>query len=77
MMYQRMKDIRTDDVNMSVGIIEMVRPVSSGVLYTVEPMQPDSGEIVVSAIWGLGPDAGGRCYLRRYVCVEKRTWFSP
>ncbi len=54
MMYQRMKDIRIDDVNMSVGIIEMVRPMCSGVLYTAEPMRPDSGEIVVSAIWGLG-----------------------
>ncbi len=54
MLYQRMKDIRSDDVNMSVGIIEMVRPMTSGVLYTVEPMRPDSGELVVSAIWGLG-----------------------
>ncbi len=54
MLYQRMKDIRSDDVNMSVGIIEMVRPISSGVLYTVEPMRPDSEEIVVSAVWGLG-----------------------
>jgi len=54
MLYQRMKDIRPDDVNMSVGMIEMVRPMTSGVLYTVEPMRPDSGELVVSAIWGLG-----------------------
>ncbi len=54
MLYQRMKDIRSDDVNMSVGIIEMVRPIASGVLYTVEPMRPDSGEIVISAVWGLG-----------------------
>ncbi|HFQ90038.1 MAG TPA: hypothetical protein ENK27_08160 [Desulfobulbus sp.] len=54
MLYQRMKDIRSDDVNMSVGVIEMVRPMTSGVMYTVEPMRPDSGEIVISAIWGLG-----------------------
>ncbi len=54
MLYQRMKEIRPDDVNMSVGMIEMVRPMTSGVLYTVEPMRPDSGELVVSAIWGLG-----------------------
>ena len=54
MLYQHMKDIRPDDVNMSVGMIEMVRPMTSGVLYTVEPMRPDSGELVVSAIWGLG-----------------------
>ncbi len=54
MLYQRMKDIRPDDVNMSVGVIEMVRPAASGVMYTVEPMRPDSGELVVSAVWGLG-----------------------
>ncbi len=54
MLYQRMKDIRPEDVNMSVGIIEMVRPVSSGVLYTVEPMRPASGELIISAVWGLG-----------------------
>lgn len=54
MLYQRMKDIRSVDVNMSVGVIEMVRPIASGVMYTVEPMRPDSGELVVSAVWGLG-----------------------
>ncbi len=54
MLYQRMKDIRPEDVNMSVGIIEMVQPISSGVMYTVEPMHPQSNELVVSAVWGLG-----------------------
>jgi len=54
MLYQRMKRIRPEDVNMSVGFIEMIRPVCSGVLYTTDPVLPDRHEIVISAVWGLG-----------------------
>lgn len=54
MLYQRMKHIRPEDVNMSVGFIEMIRPLCSGVLYTTDPVAPDKNEIVISAVWGLG-----------------------
>jgi len=54
LMYQRMKGIRPQDVNMSVGFIEMIRPVCSGVLYTTDPVAPERREIVISAVWGLG-----------------------
>jgi pyruvate,water dikinase len=53
-LYQRMKNIRSDDVNMSVGFLEMVNAKCSGVLYTTNPVHPDKNEIVISAIWGLG-----------------------
>ncbi len=53
-LYQRMKNIRSDDVNMSVGFMEMVNAKCSGVLYTKDPVCPDRQEMVVSAIWGLG-----------------------
>ncbi len=53
-LYQRMKNIRSDDVNMSVGFLEMVNAKCSGVLYTADPVHPDREEIVISAIWGLG-----------------------
>ncbi|GEM_PF-225335 len=53
-LYQRMKNIRPDDVNMSVGFLEMVNARCSGVLYTTNPVRPDKQEIVISAIWGLG-----------------------
>ncbi len=53
-LYQHMKSIRPEDVNLSIGVIEMVRPTCSGVLYTTEPMHPNSNEMIVSSIWGLG-----------------------
>jgi len=54
MLYQRMKRIRVEDVNMSVGVMEMIRPLCSGVLYTTDPVKPHSREMVISAVWGLG-----------------------
>ncbi len=54
LLYQRMKKIRSDDVNMSVGFLEMVNAKCSGVLYTANPVRPDKKEILISAIWGLG-----------------------
>ncbi len=53
-LYQRVKSIRSEDVNMSVGFLEMVDARSSGVLYTTDPVRPDKQEIVISAIWGVG-----------------------
>ncbi len=53
-LYQRMKEIRIEDVNMSVAVMEMIQPVCSGVMYTVEPMHPDSEEMIITGIWGLG-----------------------
>ena len=53
-LYQKVKSIRSEDVNMSVGFIEMVDAASSGVLYTTNPVRPEDHEMVVSAIWGLG-----------------------
>ncbi len=54
MLYQRMKKIRIEDVNMSVGVMEMTHPLCSGVMYTTDPAKPDNREIVISAVWGLG-----------------------
>ncbi len=52
--YQRMKNIRDDDVAMSVGFMEMIDPVCSGVIYSVNPVRPDSREMVINAVWGIG-----------------------
>lgn len=53
-MYQRLRNIRDDDVAMSVGFMEMIDPVCSGVMYTQNPLQPDQPEIVINAVWGVG-----------------------
>ncbi len=52
--YQRMKNIRDDDVDMSVGFMVMIDPICSGVLYTIDPVRPADGQIVINAVWGLG-----------------------
>ncbi len=52
--YQRMKNIRDDDVAMSVGFMEMIDPICSGVMYSLNPIKPESREIVINAVWGVG-----------------------
>ncbi len=52
--YQRMKNIRDDDVAMSVGFLEMIDPVCSGVVYSLNPVKPESREMVINAVWGIG-----------------------
>jgi pyruvate, water dikinase len=52
--YQRMRNIRDDDVTMSVGFMEMIDPLCSGVMYTLNPVEPDSREMVINAVWGVG-----------------------
>ncbi len=52
--YRKIKNIRDDDISMSVGIVEMIHPLCSGVLYTTDPVKPDRNEIIVNAVWGLG-----------------------
>ncbi len=52
--YQRMRNIRDDDVTMSVGYMEMIDPVCSGVMYSLNPVEPNKREIVINAVWGVG-----------------------
>ncbi|MCX7822106.1 MAG: PEP-utilizing enzyme [Syntrophobacterales bacterium] len=39
---------------MSVGCLEMIPSVASGVCYSRDPSNPSSGDIVINASWGLG-----------------------
>ena len=52
--YQRMRNIRDEDVTMSIGFMEMIDPVCSGVMYTLNPVEPDRREMVINAVWGIG-----------------------
>ncbi|MDR3629183.1 MAG: PEP/pyruvate-binding domain-containing protein [Desulfocapsaceae bacterium] len=52
--YQRMKNIHDGDVTMSVGFMEMIDPVCSGVAYSLNPVRPDNQEMVINAVWGIG-----------------------
>jgi len=53
-MYRRMRNIRDDDVAMSVGFIEMIDPVCSGVIYSLNPIELDQPAMVINAVWGVG-----------------------
>ena len=52
--YQRMKNIHDDDVAMSVGFMEMIDPLCSGVMYTQNPVDPESEEMIINGVWGIG-----------------------
>lgn len=41
-------------VSMSVGVQKMVRPVASGVAFTLNPIDGDRSQVAIDANWGLG-----------------------
>lgn len=55
--YRLAKGIRDEDIAMSVACIEMVDSVASGVMYSTDPSNPLLKEILIAAVWGLGPYA--------------------
>ena len=48
------KGFREEDLAMGTGCIAMVCARAAGVLYTVDPLNPDRNELVIHAHWGLG-----------------------
>lgn len=55
--YRLMKGIPDDHAAMSVACICMVNSHTSGVIYSRHPFEPQNDEIIISAVWGLGPYA--------------------
>ncbi|MGA2401018.1 MAG: PEP/pyruvate-binding domain-containing protein [Syntrophobacteraceae bacterium] len=55
--YRLMKGIPDDYCAMSVACIEMIDSVASGVIYSRHPFDPGNENILISAVWGLGPYA--------------------
>ncbi|MEJ5300334.1 MAG: PEP/pyruvate-binding domain-containing protein [Thermodesulforhabdaceae bacterium] len=54
MAYRYHMGIDDRDCAMSVGCLEMIPAVASGVCYSRDPSNPDKDEIVINAAWGLG-----------------------
>jgi len=52
--YQQMRNIRDDEITMCVGCIEMIDPLCSGTMYSLNPIDPDGGKMVINAVWGIG-----------------------
>ncbi|MBM3303233.1 MAG: PEP/pyruvate-binding domain-containing protein, partial [Deltaproteobacteria bacterium] len=55
--YRINKGMRVEDMAMSVGCLEMVESVASGVMYSRNPIDPLHDRVLINAVWGLGPYA--------------------
>ncbi len=55
--YRLNKGMRDEDISMSVACIEMVSSVASGVMYSRHPYNLVSDDVLINAVWGLGPYA--------------------
>jgi pyruvate,water dikinase len=55
--YRLSKGIRDEDISMSVACLEMVESCASGVMYTRHPFNMLDDNIIINAVWGLGPYA--------------------
>jgi pyruvate,water dikinase len=55
--YRLNKGIRDEDIAMSVVCLEMVDAVASGVMYSHHPFNIRDDNLLISAVWGLGPYA--------------------
>jgi pyruvate, water dikinase len=52
--YRRERGYDHDVVAMSVGVQRMVRPIASGVAFTLNPRDGDRSQVAVEAAWGFG-----------------------
>ena len=55
--YRLNKGMRDEDIAMSVACIEMVESVASGITYSRHPFNVLDDNVLVTAVWGLGPYA--------------------
>jgi pyruvate, water dikinase len=55
--YRLSKGIRDEDAAMSVACLQMVDSVASGVAYSHHPFNIMEDNIIINAVWGLGPYA--------------------
>ena len=54
MAYRLRQGIAPDDVSLAVVVQLMAPATAAGVLFTVNPVSGDAGEMVINATWGLG-----------------------
>ncbi|BAH76993.1 PEP/pyruvate-binding domain-containing protein [Solidesulfovibrio magneticus] len=57
MSYRLLKGIPDDDVAMAAACLALIPSKAAGVLYTRLPEAPDRDELLINAVWGLGPYA--------------------
>jgi len=72
-LYREKNGFAHGDVSLAVVVQEMFPSEVSGVMFTVNPVTSDVGEIIVNASWGLGEAiAGGHVNPDQFV-VDRRT----
>jgi pyruvate,water dikinase len=52
--YRRQMHYAEDNIAMSVGVQQMVMPRTSGVAFTLNPINGDRSQVAIDASWGLG-----------------------
>lgn len=73
MEYRRDKGFSTYEVAMAVACQSMIDARVSGVLYSLDPMDPSNEVMVISAAWGLGaPIVAGKMNADRF--IVSREW---
>lgn len=55
--YRLNKGIRDEDIAMSVACLQMIESQASGVMYSRNPLNMLEENIIITAVWGLGPYA--------------------
>jgi pyruvate,water dikinase len=53
--YRLVKGIRDEDIAMSVACLQMIDSKASGVMYSRHPVLIMEDNIIINAVWGLGP----------------------
>ncbi|HZD13141.1 MAG TPA: phosphoenolpyruvate synthase, partial [Candidatus Binatus sp.] len=71
--YREERGFPHEKVLISVGVQKMIDSKSSGVIFTIDPVNGDPSKIVIEATWGLGEAlVGGQVRPDRYI-VDKGT----
>ena len=73
--YRLAKGIREEDVVMSVACLRMVESTASGIAYSRHPFNMLDDNIMISAVWGLGPYAVGGVITPDTYTVSKDSQF--
>jgi pyruvate,water dikinase len=73
MYYRNHKYFNQEQVLISVGVQKMVNAKAAGVLFTLNPVTGESGQIVIEANWGLGESVVSGSVTPDLYILDKRT----
>lgn len=71
--YRFQRDIRHEEVLMSVGVQKMVNAKAAGVIFTINPATGKSDEIVIEGSWGLGVSVVSGSITPDIYIIDKNT----